>query len=392
MQTSDIQTPQYDADTLRRVFRRRMIIIVIAVLVLATGIFGFNLVKAHFIAKALAQNASPKQTVATATVALADWQPQIDAVGTLRAVRGVDVTTEVAGLVRTVSFHSGEEIASGATLVQLNADSDIAQQRALAAAADLAAVVYKRDQEQFQAQAISQAQLDSDAADLKNKRAQEAAQAALVAKKTLRAPFAGQLGITTLNPGQYLNPGDKVVTLQQLDPILVDFRLPQQSLARITVGQSVALTADTWPGVNFAGHITAVNPQVDSATRNVQVEASIDNHARKLFPGMFGHLQVAAGALVHALTMPQSAVTYNPYGATVFLVIPDPNNTGGKTVKQTFVTLGDTRGDQVQALAGVKAGDVVVSAGQLKIKNGTPVAIDNSVKPSDDPNPTPQEH
>ena len=392
MQTSEIQPPQYDADTLRRVFRRRLIIIVAAVLVLAIGIVGFNLVKAHFIGQALAQNASPKQTIATATVKSDDWQPQISAVGTLRAVRGVDVTTEVAGLVRTIGFHSGQDIASGATLVQLNADSDIAQQQALAAAAELAAVVYKRDQEQFQAQAISQAQLDGDAADLKNKKAQEAAQAALVAKKTLRAPFAGQLGITTLNPGQYLNPGDRVVTLQQLDPILVDFRLPQQSLARISVGQLVVLTADTWPGVSFAGRITAVNPQVDSATRNVQIEASVDNHSRQLVPGMFGHLQVAAGTLVHALTLPQSAVTYNPYGATVFLVIPDPGNKGGQTVKQTFVTLGDTRGDQVQALTGVKDGDVVVTAGQLKIKNGTPVAIDNTVKPSSDSNPTPQEH
>jgi len=392
VETSEVQTPQYDAATLRRVFRRRLIIIIAAVLVLTIAIVGFNLVKAHFIGLALAQNASPKQTVATATVKFDDWQPQLSAVGTLRAVRGVDVTTEVAGLVRTVGFHSGDEIASGAILVQLNADSDIAQQQALAAAADLAAVVLKRDQQQFEAQAISQAQLDSDAADLKNKRAQEAAQAALVAKKTLRAPFAGKLGITTLNPGQYLNPGDRVVTLQQLDPILVDFRLPQQSLSRISVGQALALTADSWPGVSFGGQITAVNPQIDSATRNVQVEASIDNHSRKLLPGMFGHLQVASGALVHALTLPQSAVTYNPYGATVFLVIPDPGNKGGQTVKQGFITVGDTRGDQVQELAGVKEGDVVVTAGQLKIKNGTPVAIDNSIKPSSDPNPTPQEH
>jgi membrane fusion protein, multidrug efflux system len=212
-----------------------------------------------------------------------------------------------------------------------------------------------------------------------------------VAKKTLRAPFAGKLGITTLNPGQYLNTGDKVVTLQQLDPILVDLRLPQQNLARIAVGQVVTLTADTFPGITFTGHIDAINPLVDTATRNVQVEVSVDNHARQLIPGMFGHLQVAAGKTVHALTLPQSAITYNPYGATVFLVIP-ASNKGGQTVRQTFVTLGDTRGDQVQALSGVKEGDVVVTAGQLKIKNGTPVAIDNSVKPSDDPNPTPQEH
>jgi len=391
VQISEFHIPRHDPDTLRRLFRRRLIIIGVTVLILATGIVGFNLVKAHFIGLALAQNAAPRQTIATAVVKSDAWQPQIAAVGTLRAVRGVDVTTEVAGLVRVIHFHSGQEVASGATLVELNADADLAQQRALAAAADLAAVVYKRDQEQFAAQAISQAQLDSDAADLKSKRAQEAAQAALVAKKTLRAPFAGQLGVTTLNPGQYLNPGDKVVTLQQLDPILVDFRLPQQSLARIAPGQSVTLTVDTWPGASFTGRITAVNPLVDPATRNVQVEASLDNHSRRLFPGMFGHLQVAAGALVQALTLPQSAVTYNPYGATVFLVIPG-KTPGSETVRQTFVTLGDTRGDQVQALSGVKAGDVVVTAGQLKLRNGTPVAIDNTVTPSNDPDPAPQEH
>jgi len=390
VETSQHPIPRHDAATLRRLFTRRLIIVVVTVLILAGGIVGFNVFKAHMIAQVLAQNASPKQTIATATVRYDDWQPQIDAVGTLRAVRGVDVTTEVAGLVRTVDFKSGQDIEGGALLVQLNADSDIAQQQALAAAADLAAVVLKRDQVQFDAQAISQAQLDSDAADLKNKRAQVAAQAALVAKKTLRAPFAGALGITTLNPGQYLNPGDKVVTLQQLDPILVDFRLPQQALSRLSVGQVVKLTADTWPGVTFAGHVTAVNPLIDTATRNVQVEAAVDNHARQLFPGMFGHLTVDAGKLVRALTLPQSAVTYNPYGATVFLVIPDGK--GGQTVKQNFVTLGETRGDQVQALAGVKEGDVVVTAGQLKIKNGTPIAIDNSVRPSDDANPTPQEH
>jgi membrane fusion protein (multidrug efflux system) len=390
VETSHVPIPQHDPATLRRLFRRRLIIVIVSVLILAGGIVGFNVFKAHMIAQVLAQNASPKQTIATATVKFDDWQPQISAVGTLRAVRGVDVTTEVAGLVRTVNMHSGQDVPSGTLLVQLNADSDIAQQHALAAAADLAEVVLKRDQIQFQAQAISQAQVDSDAADLKNKRAQVAGQAALVAKKSLRAPFAGALGITTLNPGQYLNPGDKVVTLQQLDPILVDFRLPQQSLARIAVGQPVTLTADTWPGVSFPGHITAVNPLIDSATRNVQIEASVDNHARQLFPGMFGHLKVDSGKLVHALTLPQTAITYNPYGATVFLVVPDGK--GGQTVKQNFVTVGETRGDQVQALGGVKEGDIVVVAGQLKIKNGTPVAIDNSHKPSDDPNPTPQEH
>jgi len=392
VQNSNLQLPAHDAETLRRLFRIRILIISGVVLFLGSILIALHLIKVHFIGLALAQNASPRQTIATATVTRQAWQPQISAVGTLRAVRGVDITTEVVGLVRSVEFHSGDEVASGAVLVHLNADSDIAQEQALRAAADLAEVVYQRDQVQFQAQAISQAQLDADAADLKNKRAQQAAQAALVAKKTLRAPFAGKLGITTVNPGQYLNTGDKVVTLQQLDPILVDFRLPQRDLARVAVGQSITLTADAFAGVTFAGHIDAVNPLVDAATRNVQVEAAVDNHARQLVPGMFGHLQVAAGQSVQALTLPQSAVTYNPYGATVFLVVPEAAGRSGQTVRQVFVTLGDTRGDQVQALSGVKEGDVVVTAGQLKLKNGTPVAIDNSVRPSDDPNPTPQEH
>ena len=317
-------------------------------LILASGIIGFNLVKAHIIGQALAQNASPKQTIATADgeirrLAAADQCRRHAARGARRGCHD-----RSRRLVRTINFHSGQEIDSGATLVQLNADSDIAQQQALAAAADLAEVVYKRDQEQFQAQAISQAQVDSDAADLKNKRAQEAAQAALVAKKTLRAPFAGAARHHYAQSRAVPESGR-----QSRDPAAAGshpggFPPAAAGLSRIAVGQPVTLTADTWPGVTFAGHITAVNPLVDSATRNVQVEAAVDNHARQLFPGMFGHLQVAAGKLVHALTLPQSAITYNPYGATVFLVIPDASN--GRPDGQT--DLRDPRGHPRRSGAG----------------------------------------
>ena len=370
--------------------RRRLIVVLVAAGLLLAILVGFNVFKAHMIAKFRAQNASPPQTVTTMVAQYSDWQPEVTAVGSLRAVRGVDVTTEVAGLVRTIDFKSGDDARSGAVLVELNADSDVAQLRALESAADLSQTTYDRDKVQFEAQAISQAQLDADAADLKNRRAQAAAQAALVAKKTLRAPFAGRLGITTLNPGQYLNPGDKVVTLQAIDPILVDFRLPQQELSRLAPGLALHVTTDAFPKEVFTGKVTAIDPRVDTATRNFQVEASVDNSARKLLPGMFARVAVQTGAVQHYLTLPQTAITYNPYGATVFVAEPGKD---GKTLvaRQVFVTVGATRGDQAAVVAGIKQGDTVVTTGQLKLKNGTPLAVDNSVLPSNDPNPTPQE-
>jgi membrane fusion protein, multidrug efflux system len=373
-------------------FRRRLIIVVVAAGLLLAAIVFFNTWKANFVAKLRLKNAAPPQTVSAASAQFADWQPEVNAVGSMRAVRGVDVTTEVTGLVRALRFKSGDEVQAGQVLVELNAEAEIAQQHALEAAADLAATVYQRDKEQYDAQAISKAQLDADAADLKNKRAQAAAQAALAAKKILRAPFAGRLGITTVNPGQYLNTGDKVVTLQAVDPIYVDFKLPQQQLALIANGQSVNLTADAFPGVKFVGKINAIDPRVDVNTRNFQAQASVPNAEQKLLPGMFTRVAVVAGEPKRYLTLPQAAITYNPYGATVFLA---ERKAGGSDkdliAQQTFVTLGPTRGDQVAVLKGIKEGDLVVTSGQLKLINGAPLVVDNTVTPANDANPSPQE-
>ena len=370
--------------------RWRLIIVLGGAVFLLALLVAFNIIKANAIAKFRTQNAAPPQTVTTLVAAYSDWQPEVTSVGSMRAFRGVDVTTEVAGLVRKVNFKSGEEAKSGAVLVELNADSDIAQLHALEAAADLSQTTYNRDKVQFEAEAVSQATLDSDAADLKNRRAQAESQAALVAKKTLRAPFAGRLGITTLNPGQYLNPGDKVVTLQAIDPILVDFRVPQEQLARVAVGQTIHLTTDAFPNQVFDGKVTALDPRVDTSSRNFQVEASVNNASMKLLPGMFAHVAVQSGDKKQYLTLPQTAITYNPYGATVFVALKSKD---GKSLEaqQIFVTLGGTRGDQAAVLTGVKEGDQVVTSGQLKLKNGTPLAVDNSVVPKDDPHPTPQE-
>jgi len=286
-------------------------------------------------------------------------------------------------------------VKAGQVLVQLNADSDIAQLHSLEAAADLANTVYERDKQQLAAEVISKAQVDTDAADLKSKRAQVAQQAALVEKKTIRAPFAGKLGISTVNPGQYLNAGDKIVTLQTIDPIFIDFNLPQQQLPLMGIGQKVTLTTDAYKGVTFEGRVNAINPKVDTNTRNVQIEATIPNAKRQLLPGMFANVKVASGDEQRYLTLPQTAITYNPYGSTVFVVkASDKKDDKGNevlTAQQVFVTAGPTRGDQVAILKGVEPGAQVVTSGQVKLKNGMPVKINNAVQPSDNPNPAPQE-
>ena len=366
---------------------RRLAAVVVLILILVAAVVVW---KVHVIRKAIAASVPLPQTVSTATAAYSEWQPQVEAVGSLRAIHGVEVTTEVAGLVRKLDFKSGSDARAGQTLVELNADPDMAQLQALMAEANLAALTYHRDLVQYQAQAIGRAQLDTDIANLKSAREQEAAQAALVAKKTIRAPFNGLLGITTVNPGQYLNPGDAIVTLQSLDPIYVDFRLPQDNLSRVHVGQTVHVAADAFPGKTFDGTITSIDPQVDPSTRNFEAEATIRNPEHNLFPGMFVRTTVDAGSRQQYLTLPQTAVTYNPYGQTVYLVRKDTS--GHATASLTFVVLGPSRGDQVAIVKGIAAGDQVVTGGQMKIKNGTQLAINNSVLPGNSPNPSPQEH
>jgi membrane fusion protein, multidrug efflux system len=374
---------------------KRMLIMLALVAVVFGGIFGFQAFKAHMIKRFMASNKAPPVTVSAMKAEYLSWQPQLSAVGSVRAVRGVDVTTEIAGLVRKQYFKSGGQAKAGQLLVQLNADAEVAQLHALEAAAALARTTYERDKAQFAIEAVSKAQLDADAADLKSKEAQAAQQAAIVAKKAIHAPFAGRLGISLVNRGQYLNPGDKIVTLQQLDPVYVDFALPQQDLARIEVGQKVIASTDTYAGETFDGRITAMDPKVDPATRNVQVEATEKNPKQRLLPGMFATVKIDSGVTQRLLTLPQTAVTYNPYGDTVYLLVPGGPGPDGKptlVARQTFVTVGPTRGDQVAILKGISEGDLVVTAGQLKLKNGSEVIVNNSVQPSNEAAPAPVDH
>ncbi len=378
--------------------KKRMTIMLIAVGLLIGGLVGYNFFKGYMMQKYMGKGGPPPATVSAMKADYQLWQPQLNAVGTLRAVRGVDVTTEVAGLVRSINFKSGDEVKAGQVLAQLNADSDLALLHSLEAAAELASIVYERDKAQLAAEVISKAQVDTDAGDLKSKRAQVAQQQAVVAKKTLRAPFAGKLGISTVNLGQYLNPADKLVTLQAIDPIYVDFYLPQQQLPQIAVGQTVTLTTDTYKGVAFTGKINAINSKIDTNTRNVQIEATIPNAKRQLLPGMFANVRVNSGEESRYLTLPQTAITFNPYGDTVFVVKAsdkkedkDEKGNAKLIAQQVFVTTGPTRGDQIAILKGIEPGTEVVTSGQVKLKNGTPLIVDNKVQPSNSPNPKPQE-
>ncbi len=347
------------------------------------------------IMKMIAQSKIPQPpTVVTALKAqFSEWQPEIAAVGSMKAVRGVDVTTEIGGIVRSVAFKSGQYVVAGALLVELNKDSDVAQLHALEASADLAVTVLKRDKAQFAAGAIAQAQLDADEADLKAKQAQKEQQAALVEKKIIRAPFAGRMGITSVNPGQYLNPGDKIASLQTINPIYIDFNVPQDQLHELGLGQAVTVTIQSLAGQIFPGKVTAIDSRVDTATRNVTVEATVNNAKGELLPGMFANASVAVGHVQRYLTLPQTSITYNPYGATVFIATNQKDTQGQEalTVQQSFVKTGATRGDQVAILSGVKEGDLVITSGQLKLKNGSRVKIDGSIAPLNDAAPTPQE-
>jgi membrane fusion protein (multidrug efflux system) len=368
------------------------VILGIAVLVILGGIYAWGAFKGKMMKQYMSAAATAPQTVSTTVAASASWQAQTQAIGSLRAVRGADLAAQASGVVDQIHIESGTEVPAGTVLLKLKAYDDPAKLAQLEAVAALADQTYKRDQEQFAAQAISQAVLDTDVSTLKSARAQVAAQQALIDEKTVKAPFSGRLGIRQIDEGQYLAAGTTVVTLQELDPILVDFYVPQQALSSIKVGQVVAAMIDTYPGARFAGKISSINSKVDTASRNVQVRASFGNADRRLLPGMYANIEIDNGDATTQVTLPQTAITYNPYGNTVFVVKQSGVDGKGKPksiAQQTFVQLGATRGDQVAVQSGVAVGDVVVTAGQLKLRNGASVVVNNSITPANDVSPTP---
>ena len=368
---------------------KRMVFMLAAVALVLGAIFGFQVFKGIMIKKFMAQMASPPQTISTSKARYDEWQPKLAAVGSLRAMKGADLSLEVAGVVDTISFNSGDDVQEGALLLKLRDDDDVAKLESLQATAQLSQVNYDRDLKQLKINAVSQATLDTDAANLKNAKAQVAQQKAILDKKTLRAPFAGHIGIRSVDVGQYLGPGTTIVTLQALDPIYLDFFVPQQVVDRMKLKQSVTVHVDAFPNQTFTGEISAVNSKVDATSRNVQIRATLPNPDRRLLPGMYATVDIPTGAPQKLITLPQTAITYSPYGDTVYVVEENGRDaTGPKLVaRQTFVTTGATRGDQVAVMKGVKEGDTIVTAGQLKLHNGATVLINNTITPTADAAP-----
>ncbi len=371
---------------------KRMLIMLVLVGVVLGGLFGFKAFVGGKIKEAMAGMANMPQTVSAMKAGSSDWQPRIDAVGSLRAVRGADLSLEVPGVVEEISFQSGDEAKAGQVLLRLRNDDEVARLESLEATAQLAQITYDRDVKQLKAQAISQAVVDNDSANLRNAKAQVATQKAIVDKKTLRAPFTGKLGLRQVDLGQFLAAGTVIATLQSLDPIFVDFLLPQQAVAQLSVGQSVKAKIDAFPGREFVGKITAINPKIETASRNIQVRATLPNDDQKLLPGMFATVELETGTAQHLVTLPQTAVSYNPYGSLVYIVDDKNKDAGGKpqlVARQVFVTTGATRGDQVAILKGVADGDMVATSGQVKLRNGVPLIIENRIVPTNDAAPKP---
>jgi membrane fusion protein (multidrug efflux system) len=370
--------------------KKRMVIMLVAVAIVLGGVFGFQAFKAAMIRNFMSAMASPPQTVSAAKAGYSQWQPNLEAIGSLRAVKGADLSLEVSGIVDSISFNSGDDVDEGAPLLKLRAADDAAKLQSLQATMELNELTYQRDLKQFKLQAVSQATLDTDAANLKNASAQVAQQQAILDKKSLRAPFAGHLGIRAVDLGQYLGAGTVIVTLQALDPIFLDFFVPQQAVDQVRLGQTVTVKIDAYKDRSFSGEISALNPKVDTSSRNVQVRATLKNADHRLLPGMYATVDISTGAPQNYITLPQTAITYNPYGDTVYVVDRKGDGADGKQqliAHQTFITTGPTRGDQVAVLKGVNEGDTVVTGGQIKLHNDSPIVIDNSVAPTSDAAP-----
>ena len=300
------------------------------------------------------------------------WQPYLTSVGSLVAVAGVDVSNELAGKVTAIQFESGQSVRKGQLLVKLDTSTDEAELKGLQADELLAQVQLKRSKQLLGQQFISQSAYDLNRAQLAQAQSAVTAKQSVIAKKHIRAPFDGKLGIRLVDLGQYLAEGSAIVSLQKLDPIYVDFTLPEQHLADLTIGQNLTITVQAYPGKTFHGEISAIHPAIDIGTRSIAIRATIKNPDQILRPGMFADVQILSSQQKAVLTLPDTAITYNPYGESVFVI---KSSEQGLTVQRQQIETGETRAGRVQIVRGLAAGDRVVSAGQVKLRNDMPVTI-----------------
>jgi membrane fusion protein (multidrug efflux system) len=352
------------------------------------------LIKVHQIKAGMAMMQKmrpPPISVAAIRATQQPWQRQLHAVGSFVAVQGVTVSNELAGTIEKISFESGAPVKQGDLLVRFNIAPDEAQLRGAEAQATLARINLNRAKDLRAQGTNAQSDLDIAQAEYLQATALVDSLTATIAKKVITAPFAGRLGIRQVNLGQFLAVGTPIVTLQSLDPLYINISLPQQDVVGLSVGEKVQITVDAYPGVVFSGAISALNSKVDDATRNLEIQATASNADGRLKPGMFGSVDVLQPKEDRFLVLPQTAIVYNPYGNAVYIVEQEKDAQGEPTLvaRQQFVQLGETRGDQVAVLKGVAVGDQVVTAGQLKLRNGAAVQINDAVQPENEAAPTP---
>ncbi len=364
---------------------KKIVLTLILVVVLVGALAGIKGLQFKTMFAQGANFAPPPETVTTAEVKPDTWQPTLTAVGSVAAVQGVMLSAEMAGSVKNIAFESGATVRAGELLVELDSSVEQAQLRSALASADLARLNLERARDLRGKSMMSQADLDSAEAQAKQANAQIDNIRAVIAKKTIRAPFAGRTGIRQVNLGQFLDNGAAIVTLQSLDPVYVDFALPQQNLSQLGVGMTVRVTTDAFPGQSFTGKLTAINSEVDAVTRNVRLQATLANPAGKLRPGMYVNVAADLPEMERVLMIPATAVLYAPYGDSVFVVEDKKDEkTGavGKVLNQKFVRLGKTRGDFVVVVSGLDVDQTIVTTGVFKLRNGMSVVVDNKLAPN----------
>jgi membrane fusion protein (multidrug efflux system) len=364
--------------------------------VMATLLGGLGFVKLRQIKTAVAQGASfqPPPTAITTIVAKQEkWPATLSVIGTAAAVQGVTVSADLPGKVDRIAFDSGKFVTAGQVLVELDTRQERAQLAALEAERDLARINFARMQQLVQEGVLARTEYDNAISQQKATEARVGEIHATIARKTIRAPFSGMLGIRQANLGQYLAAGEAIVPLQSINPIYVNFGVPQQTAAQVRVGRTLRVSSTEVGSMTFSGRVTAIDSIVNEATRNIQVQATLANPGGKLRPGMFVQVEITTGADHPVIALPSSAINYAPYGDSVYIVsdLKDPSGKTYRGVRQQFVKVEGSRGDQVAVVSGVNPGDEVVSSGVFKLRNGAAVQINNKVQPGNNPAPKPED-
>jgi membrane fusion protein (multidrug efflux system) len=372
---------------------KRMLLMLAVVIALIAGL-GFVKYRQYSAAIAMGGSyAPPPDAVTTIVAARQNWPSTMDIIGTAAATQGVTVSADLPGTVARINFESGKAVREGNVLVELDTRQERAQLAAAIAQRDLARTNFKRTQELVKQGVMAQTEFDNTSELQTSAEAQVGEIQATIDRKTIRAPFSGVLGLRQVNLGQYLAAGQAIVPLQKLDPIYVNFGVPQQTSAQSMAGRTLRITSDDLPGAKFTGKVTAVDSVISEATRNIEVQATLPNPQGKLRPGMFVQVQVVLGASRDVITLPASAINYAPYGDSVFVVtdLTDPKGKKYRGVRQQFVKVDGSRGDQVAVVSGINAGDEVVSSGVFKLRNGAAVLVNNKVQPPNNPKPKPED-